>query len=414
MQNKIRILCWADSPTVQTGFGTVSKYILKKLQNTGNYEIDVLGINYHGDFYDREEFPYQLTAAKLLDPRDPYGNEMFKRALIKKQYDVVWVLNDTFVVHKSGLVVQEIKKNYLQRGLVPPLFVYYFPVDCSVFKEYSGMLEAADVVVAYTDFGVAEVLKTLPNIKPKLRQIYHGVNTESFKPLSVDERLHWRRTYLHAKDDEFIIVNVNRNSPRKQLTHTIRVFSEFKKKVPNSKLYLHTNAQDNGISLLIACRELGLSTSTDVIFPKNYSPSAGFPEEVLNRLYNCGDAFLSTHLGEGFGLCVHPDTLIDTLGKFVRMEEVKTGDCVLTEDGTYREVVDKISRKDKVLEVNVFGTPNTLVTPQHPFLAVKMDGRSRRSAVWECCFDHPNWVPSFDLKKGDFVAIVKPKDRYVI
>lgn len=409
-EKKIKMLAWSDAAVVQTGFGVVSKYVLKGLYGTGNYEIDQLAINYHGDFYDREECPYQLVPAKIGNPRDPYGLKMFGQSLVKNKYDIVWILNDTFVVQPVANVLDEVRKAYLDRGETPPMFVYYYPVDCKVLPNYAGMIDKADVPVAYTEFGINETLKVLPHVEGRLEQIYHGVNTSVIHPISKAERARWRKAYLKVNDDTFVITNVNRNSVRKQIPHTLLAFKEFKKLVPNSVLYLHTVPKDGGIDLLQACKDLQLSPVKDVIFPANYSPSRGFPEEVLNRFFCCSDAFLTTHLGEGFGLCVHPETLIDTLEKFAHMREVKVGDRVLTEDGTYREVVDKISREDKVLEVDVFGTPNTLVTPQHPFLAVKAEGRSRRSAVRACDFDRPEWTRGSDLKKGDFVAIVKPKD----
>jgi len=40
----------------------------------------------------------------------------------------------------------------------------------------------------------------------------------------------------------------------------------------------------------------------DVIFPQNFGPNQGYPIEILNMLYNCSDAVVSTTTGEGFGL----------------------------------------------------------------------------------------------------------------
>ena len=51
MRLKKQVLCWSDSPIIQTGFGVVTKYIMKALYNTGKYDIDILAINFYGDFY---------------------------------------------------------------------------------------------------------------------------------------------------------------------------------------------------------------------------------------------------------------------------------------------------------------------------------------------------------------------------
>lgn len=304
MADKLRVLCWSDSVTVQTGFGVVSKYILKALHATNRYNIDQLAINFSGHFYSRDEFPYQIVPASMLSTRDPYGLKKFGQAIVQNRYDIVWILNDTFVVEPTAKYLNEARQIYKEQGLLSPLFVYYFPVDCKVLANYANMVKEADVPVAYTRYGIDETLKVLPQVNGRLEQIYHGVNTSAMHALSAQERSHWRHTYLRAKDSTFVIVSVNRNSVRKQIPHTLLAFKEFRKHVPDSVLYLHTVPKDGGIDLIQACADLGLSPTRDVIFPANYSPSAGFPEEVLNRFYNCGDVFLTTHLGEGFGLTV--------------------------------------------------------------------------------------------------------------
>jgi len=89
---------------------------------------------------------------------------------------------------------------------------------------------------------------------------------------------------------------------RKQLFRTLLAFVEFRKKVPKSFLYLHTNPVDRGINLLDCMEQLDLKLNKDIFFPPNYSPTNGYPDETLNQLMNCGDLFLTTALGEGWGL----------------------------------------------------------------------------------------------------------------
>ena len=98
LKSKRNILCWSDSVLASTGFGVVSKNILDALYKTGLYEIDQLAINYFGDFYDKEQVPYCLVPAKLGNPNDPYGNQMLLQSLNKKDYDYLFIINDTFVI----------------------------------------------------------------------------------------------------------------------------------------------------------------------------------------------------------------------------------------------------------------------------------------------------------------------------
>ena len=57
---KIKILAYCDSCTVDTGFGTVSRNILAQLYITGKYDIDIFGINFHGEPYN---LPYRIWPA---------------------------------------------------------------------------------------------------------------------------------------------------------------------------------------------------------------------------------------------------------------------------------------------------------------------------------------------------------------
>lgn len=301
---KIRVLAWGDAPTANTGFGTVSKYVLSAIQSTDQFEINQLGINYHGDFVDKNEVPWQLVPSKLLDPKDPHGIKMFHRAIMKDDYDIIWVLNDLFVSHEAATAVDECRTRYRSQGKKPPVFIHYFPVDCQVSKHGIGFLERTDIPVAYTDHGKAETLKTIPSISNKLRQIPHGVDTNIFFPFPRELRNKFRKDLLQIEPDTTLVINVNRNSTRKQIPYTILAFKEFKKKVPNSILYLHMQELDQGGSIARMTEDAGLEFKKDVIWPKNFNLANGLPPQTVNKIYNCGDIFLTTHLGEGWGLTI--------------------------------------------------------------------------------------------------------------
>jgi len=52
MSERIKILGWFDYACA-TGFANVSSNIMRELEKTGRYEIDVIGINYDGSPYAR-------------------------------------------------------------------------------------------------------------------------------------------------------------------------------------------------------------------------------------------------------------------------------------------------------------------------------------------------------------------------
>jgi len=301
---KKKLLCWSDSSLAGTGFGVVSKYILTALYNTGLYDIHHLAINFHGDFADTSQVPWQQQPSRLLDPKDPHGIKMFQRTLAKTFYDLVWVCNDLYVTHEVADVIDKIKQHYIVNNHRPPIFIYYYPVDCKVPLHATGFLKAVDIPVCYTNHGKEETLKTCPELTERLRQIPHGVETDVFKPCSIQEINAVKNNILKVQSDKTVVINVNRNSARKQLQYSMLAFYEFRKYVPNSIMYIHTAAMDQGGDLLKTIAELGLNFQDDIILPTNYSPSNPAPVKTMNYLYNMGDIFLTTHLGEGFGLTI--------------------------------------------------------------------------------------------------------------
>jgi len=245
-----------------------------------------------------------MQPAKLLNPNDPHGMQMFLRTVAKNDYDLVWILNDTYVMPPIAKDLAQILHDKSTKQRKVPKIIYYFPVDCHVPKVATDFLRLVDVPVCYTHHGKAEALITLPELESKLLEVPHGVDTKAFHPLPKEVKNAAKQQLLKADPDTFIVINVNRNSTRKQIQYSLLAFREFKKRVPNSKMYIHTAVQDQGGDLMVAIGDLGLSPKDDIIFPVGYSPANPVPDETLNAIYNMGDLFLTTHLGEGWGLTV--------------------------------------------------------------------------------------------------------------
>lgn len=306
MDQKLKVLAWSDCVFAPTGFGTVSRHVLAALHGTGKYQIHQVAINYHGDFYDTNVFPYQLSPAKLLDPSDAQGRRQFLRAVRVGDYDLLWILNDLHLVHGIVGELRKIQAEKRQSGRKLFKIIYYYPVDCTVTREVRDMLFFADALVTYTQWGRLETLKKVPELSKPVQVIGHGCDVEHFKPLDCEVRQSLRAAHFRLTDpDTYIIININQNLARKDLPRTLLAFSEFRKRVPKSVLYLHCLPTDHDIELIQCCRYLGLSSPGDVLFPNRSSVAGtGLPMTELNKVYNCADAYLTTTLGEGWGLTI--------------------------------------------------------------------------------------------------------------
>lgn len=397
---KVKLLCWSDWTNATTGFGIISRYILDAFYATGRYEITQLAINMQARDY---KSPYSFIPAKLQNPEDVYGNQTMAEEMVRGEYDAALIINDTYVTQELSDHLEKIQDMRRQAGKQPIKVIYYYPVDCYVQDGAAGMIRKADCSVAYTHFALVETKKVVENKPDKV--IYHGVDNRIYKPLPRDIKQQARYKIFNLLDDEcFVWINVNRNTPRKNMALCLMAFKEFQKQVPNSKMYLHTPLIDKSrnhmpLDLRVVLNELELDLSNDVIVPLNYNPAQGIAPQQLNLVYNAADAMITTTFGEGWGLCLRSDTIINTLRGCLPISEVQAGDEVIAEDGKFHKVLAQTSRKtDRLLAVRSMYTQDLYLTENHPVLTLCANQTA------------PKWIPAKDLKQGDYLAVPKFKE----
>jgi D-inositol-3-phosphate glycosyltransferase len=303
--NKIPVLCFLDSPTVETGFGQVAKQILKNLQNTNKYEFTVWGINYFNQPYDQESFPYRILKSACRDESgkvDVYGFEELEKMILSGNYKILFTLNDLHILNKvADMVLKARAKD------IPIKWIAYSPLDVAYMTPVLGRcLSVADAPIVYTQFEYDQVAESMPELKDKLTIIYHGTEPETFFPLPSKEIKKLRKEYFGIDDDVFLMINVNRNQWRKDLGRSMYIAKEYHKINPRTMLYLHAKTHDVGGLLMNQASSVGLIRECGskflVLTPSEFDPAVGVPRPILNNLYNCANVLLTTTLGEGWGL----------------------------------------------------------------------------------------------------------------
>ena len=304
-----KVLCLFDY-IARTGFGTVSKNIVKEIKNHYGEDVllDIIAINYFGEpFYD--EFNNYVISAPLNDGnQDNYGRYFFLKTLQDTEaYDGIFVCQDLGVIVPFIEVMEHIKAEKKEKNKKSFKSIFYFPVDCHLVPQLTRNLEFFDLLVTYTEFGRAEVLKHRPDLKTKLKVVPHGNNSKDFYPVTEDEKAKFRKEFFSDNADKFIITNVNRNQPRKDIPTTIFAFIEARKiwteDLPEPFLYLHMHPSDPmGWDLR------GIMLQTELIEDKHYKllpiefEQSMAETDTVNLIYNASDVFLTTTLGEGWGL----------------------------------------------------------------------------------------------------------------
>jgi len=294
MDKKIKVLAYCDAPSCATGFGTVSRNIFEALHKTGRYEIDNLGINYWGDPHG---LPYNIWPTGTNNEKDPYGRKKVCNMIPQMEYDILFFLQDTFILDFLPELIPHLKSNTQKKFKS----ICYFPIDGAPKEQWIKNVDVVDYLITYSEFGKAESQKIYPKVQDMMT-IPHGVNLTDYFVLPEEDVKSFRKNYFGRHADKFIFTNLNRNQQRKDIPRTIQAFVEFRKEVPDSILYLHMARQDQGWNLDDVCKAYGLSLTDDIIFPENFGPNQGYPREIVNYIYNATDCVISTTLGEGWGL----------------------------------------------------------------------------------------------------------------
>jgi len=310
MSDKIKVLVLADYGC-STGFGQVASNIMTRINATGKYDITVVGINYDpGNDIDLNRWPGRIipaiTVSDMQSP-DVYGRQKVLNELGKGIYDIFFSIQDTFIL---GTIVPQIIET---REALDKKFatIFYYPIDASPKKEWiEKVVNEIDFPVPYTDYAKRESIKAYPQVEDKLCQpIYHGTNLNDFNVIKDRQKVaEFRKKYFAGNaDGRFILTNINRNQPRKDILRSFMVLKELRNRGRKDViLYLHMAHDDAGGNLLVQADHFGFKLSEDYILPspKIFTANQGLPIAMINMLYNCSDAILTTTLGEGWGLSI--------------------------------------------------------------------------------------------------------------
>ncbi len=281
-----------------TGYARVIRSVFGPL--AGRLDVHQLATRWDGGAHD---WPWTLHAAP---PDDPYGLRMLPELLRQVRPALVFLLYD--------LTYLAPYMEALRAAGAPPV-VLYVPVESGpVTPELLERLEGAARVAVYTDYARAQVMEAAARVRrtrpdfafPDPLVIPHGVDTEGFRPLAPDPSA--RRARARAElglgaemRDAFMVLNANRNQPRKLIDVTLDGFARFARGKPaNVKLYLHMGVEDRGWNVILLARRHGIDDRLVLTTGDRWHPD--LPDQALNRVYNACDVGLTTTTGESWGL----------------------------------------------------------------------------------------------------------------
>jgi glycosyltransferase involved in cell wall biosynthesis len=283
-----------------TGYGRVANKITNHLVEQGH---DVT-------FFAFQNYPGQAIGDRFIDPRikfidgyreDPdspkgFGDKVIKRHFDAENPDVLFLYNDLSVC------VSVIRLIDPGCRVVCYLDIVYPWEDVERFE---FLKSRCDFCYTFLNCWREHLVGDLGWDPRKVGVLYHGIDTDRFKHAPGAKGL------LGFDDDDFVVLNMNRNSYRKQWCVTIKAFMKFLQMNncnPKIKLFCGCMPKtEDGFDLLelikVECMKLDLDYDTIVnghIFstPKPLHAT----DEYVNLVYNACDVGMNTCCGEGFGL----------------------------------------------------------------------------------------------------------------
>lgn len=291
-----RLLVVGDAVTA-SGFATVTHNLCRRLSR--DFEIHHLGLGYQGDPHEEKWKIYPADQGG-----DPAGRKRLEPLVQALRPDVVFLLNDPAVV-----------AGYLEelRTFQPALKVVAFcAVNAAPLDIPFAALAGADRLVTFTEFGrrtLEQAARAEQSRAPRIEVIPPGVDTRTFHPVSreLDPRLCRNQVIRqHIGDrpdyhDAFIVLNANRNQPRKRIDLTIKGFALFARNKPdNVKLHLHMGVVDAGWNVVQLAEREGIRSR--LILSTRKPRLVPISRTDLNLAYNASTVGINTCHSEGWGL----------------------------------------------------------------------------------------------------------------
>lgn len=227
-----------------------------------------------------------------------FGFDELARYVTCNRPDVIVVFNDMGVLCNILDKLKDIP--YRKKCKV---IAYIDQVYLSQHQRYIQFVNRhADAAIAFTPHWEQNLRKIGITIPTYFLQ--HGLDTSKVFTIPKDVA----RSKLGFDQDDFLILNLNRNQPRKRWDKCMQAFAQVVAHEPSSKIRLVIGTELTGAFdiLEIYARELGkwgISFDVGMQHLIVMNGPQRMSDADINTLYNSADVGINTCDGEGFGLC---------------------------------------------------------------------------------------------------------------
>lgn len=300
--DKIKLLYFSDFDPRGSGYSQISVNLCKGLAERG-YDIKLIALS-----YENQEHDYPFSALPVRDLQEFFATT----------HNLVQMWTPDAIVVAMDLPWQEKIVQQLQKYNLP--YIGIMPLESDPLCDSWAMtLLGMKKVLFMSEFGANEARKQ--HIQAEHLRL--GVDTESWRMPSPEEKKALRSAILGIDDDEtFIILTVADNQERKNLSAAMQMVSKFRKEVTDNFRYVLVTRPNLPIGWRLRDLANDLAISDRYIeFDKARQGGISFRE--LWGLYACADCFLLTSKGEGFGF-----PIVEAMSVGVPVIATETGACI--------------------------------------------------------------------------------------
>jgi glycosyltransferase involved in cell wall biosynthesis len=303
---------WLSDAGSTTGFARATHGIGDRLVTDYGHDVHCLAVNYNGDYWPT---PIKLYVPTARNVSDLYGQSRFVEMLGEVNPDIVIMLNDPYVILKF-LLNNKWDPEYVLARTRPILA--YMPVDGYdqpvAWGSIKSLVEGLIPIKGGTGPKVQPVAMSYfgRTLFPDAPVVPHGIETDVFHPVSKDTPITTStgvtvsskadaKRVIGIQSSDFLILRVDRNSIRKDFADTWKAINPVMRRHKNVHAWFHCKAEGDQLELpQLISRDM--ETAKRFHFPGSFSTKRGWSNDDLAVLYNAADLFVSTSMGEGFGL----------------------------------------------------------------------------------------------------------------
>lgn len=283
-------ILWISDAVCISGFSRVAHAMFPLLSESG-YDLEIIALNFWGQPHN---YPYTIWPASL-DGEDPSGVNRLQSLLWhnRNKYIAIVALDDPYNIPRITRAIEGMKR--ADENFISPPVISWITVDGENVK---GEDLNSTHPIAVTIFGWESIVGGGFRLDETSETpvIPFGVDLSIFRPLDKKES---RSLVCSALPEEaFVVGYVGTNQLRKNIYSILQCFSEWvcANERSNAYLYLCLGPENStGCNIPSLVRYFNLQGK--VILNRSL-----LTDQLLARVYNSFDVYISLSLGEGFGL----------------------------------------------------------------------------------------------------------------